>query len=126
MMKDPEILDRASEFVFKLFQEKLSKKLVYHTYKHTTETVHEARVLGELHQLNPEQLEILLLAAWFHDTGYVDTYEGHEENSARIAVTQLREMGYPPEKASQVADTIRAARSSDQSNELLSNILLDA
>jgi predicted metal-dependent HD superfamily phosphohydrolase len=125
-MKNTEIQVRASEFVFQLFQEKLSKKLVYHTFRHTTETVNEALILGEAHQLAPQDMEQLLLAAWLHDTGYVDTYEGHEERSARIALSFLTEAGYPVEKAEQVATIIREARPSAHSKNLLANILLDA
>jgi predicted metal-dependent HD superfamily phosphohydrolase len=125
-MKDPEILNRACEFVLKLFNEKLSKKLVYHTFRHTTETVKEARILGEMHQLPPEQMEILLLAAWLHDTGYVNTYEGHEENSARIAASFLRAENYPEEKIELIAECITSSRIEDKTTELLANILLDA
>lgn len=125
-MKDSEILTNTSQFVFKLFKERLSNKLVYHTYKHTTETVNEARLLGEAHNLPPEQMEALLLAAWLHDTGYVDTYQGHEESSAGIATKFLQEQGYPPEKISQIATCIRESKMGDPSTDLLTHILLDA
>jgi predicted metal-dependent HD superfamily phosphohydrolase len=125
-MKNPDILLRASDYVFLLFQEKLSGKLVYHTLRHTTETVNEARMLGEAHHLPPEEMEILLLAAWLHDTGYVDTYEGHEEKSARLATAFLEESGYPKDKAERVAACIRGARTSAKDPDLLANILLDA
>ncbi|MBK0403380.1 metal-dependent phosphohydrolase [Adhaeribacter sp. BT258] len=125
-MNDTEILHRASAYVFKLFQEKLSKKLVFHTYKHTTETVNEARLLGQAHNLPPEQMEMLLLAAWLHDTGYVDTYEGHEENSARRAIAFLREQNYPEDGIAKIAACIRESRIEDKGTELLAHILLDA
>jgi len=125
-MKDSEILHQTSEFVFKLFKEKLSNKLVYHTYKHTTETVNEARLIGEEHNLPPEQMEVLLLAAWLHDTGYIDTYQGHEENSARLATKFLTDQGYPEEKVTQIAACIRESKMGDPSTDLLTNILLDA
>src|SRR5688572_2018663 len=102
-MKDSEILNNTSAYVFTLFKERLSNKLVYHTYKHTTDTVNEARILGEAHNLEPDQMEVLLLAAWLHDTGYIDTYLGHEENSARLATKFLQDQGYPAEKISQIA-----------------------
>ncbi len=125
-MKDSDILNNTSAFVFKLFKDRLSNKLVYHNYKHTTETVNEARNLGEAHNLPPDQLEMLLLAAWLHDTGYIDTYLGHEENSARLATKFLQEQGYPPEKITQIASIIRESKIGDNSTHLLTNILLDA
>jgi len=125
-MNDTEILNRASAYVFKLFQEKLSKKLVFHTYKHTSETVNQARLLGEAHNLPPDQMEMLLLAAWLHDTGYTDTYEGHEECSARLAMAFLKEQNYPEDRIAKITACIRESRIEDKSTELLSNILLDA
>src|SRR5690606_8470862 len=125
-MNDTEILNRASAYVFQLFQEKLSKKLVFHTYKHTTETVKEARLLGQAHNLPPDEMEMLLLAAWLHDTGYVDTYLGHEESSARFAISFLREQNYPEDRIAKIAACIRESRIEDKSTELLSHILLDA
>ena len=125
-MNDTEILNRTSAYVFKLFQEKLSKKLVFHTYKHTTETVKEARHLGEAHNLPPEELEMLLLAAWLHDTGYIDTYEGHEDRSARLAISFLKEQHYPEDRIEKIAACIRESRIEDKGTELLANILLDA
>src|SRR5688572_22933846 len=114
-MKDPEILNKASQYVFTLFKDKLSKKLVYHTYKHTTETVNEVRKLCALQQLPDTDTELVLLAAWLHDIGYVNTYEGHEENSARLAEAFLKEEGYPEDRISKVVQIIRNARISVKS-----------
>lgn len=125
-MKDSEILHAASAYVLKLFNERLSNKLVYHTYRHTTETVQEARQLGEMHNLPPEEMEILLLAAWLHDTGYIETYLGHEEHSARLASQFLQEQNYPADKIARIATAIRESKLGDPSTDLLTNILLDA
>src|SRR5690606_5564461 len=90
-MEEQNIVKQASEYVFRLFKEQLSKKLVYHNYKHTYETANEARQLGELHELSADELQDLELAAWFHDTGYVNEYDGHEEESVRFATAWLEE-----------------------------------
>src|SRR5688500_15752189 len=125
-MKDSEILNLTSEYVFKLFKERLSNKLVYHTYKHTSETVNEARILGELHSLPPEQMELMLLSAWMEDTGYIDTYNSLKGNIDRLATEFLREHGYTTENITQVATCIRESKIGDPSTDLLTNILLDA
>lgn len=125
-MKDQEILRKASNYVFSLFKESLSKKLVYHNYKHTFEIVKEARALGEEYKLNDADMEVLLLAAWFHDTGYIDTYVGHEERSVDIAATFLNEEGYPEERIQVITDCIMATQSEQPSATLLQEILADA
>jgi predicted metal-dependent HD superfamily phosphohydrolase len=125
-MNDQEIVRKASNQVFSLFKEKLSRKLVYHNYKHTFETVKEARALGEAYNLPETDMEALLLAAWFHDTGYIDTYVGHEEKSIEMATAFLEEEGYPEDRIQVVADCILATRPDHTAATLLQEILADA
>jgi len=125
-MKDQEIIRKASNYVFSLFKEKLSKKLVYHNYKHTFETAKISRTLGEEYNLSDEDMEILLLAAWFHDTGYLETYTGHEEKSVEIATAFLQQEAYPEAQIQEVADCILATRSQQPAATLLQEILVDA
>lgn len=125
-MKDQEIINKASNFVFTLFKEKLSRKLVYHNYKHTTETAKEAQSLGESANLNEEDLEALALAAWFHDTGYADTYNGHEEKSVEYATEFLQAEGYPNDRIQIINECIMATKHEQQPESLMQEILADA
>ncbi|WP_026462016.1 Pycsar system effector family protein [Adhaeribacter aquaticus] len=125
-MRDEEIIRKASEYVFSLFKERLSKKLVYHNYKHTSEIVKEVRNLSEEYNLEDADQEALLLAAWFHDTGYSETYNGHEDRSNDIAVTFLQEQGYPEDRIQVVTDCIMATKANFTTANLLQEILADA
>ncbi|PIQ21617.1 MAG: metal-dependent phosphohydrolase [Cytophagales bacterium CG18_big_fil_WC_8_21_14_2_50_42_9] len=125
-MKDQEIIRKAGNYVFSLFKEKLSKKLVYHNYKHTFEIVKISRTLAEEYNLPDEDMEILLLAAWFHDTGYLETYTGHEEKSVEIATAFLQQEGYSEEHIHEIADCILATRAQQPAATLLQEILVDA
>ncbi|PRY09846.1 putative metal-dependent HD superfamily phosphohydrolase [Pontibacter ummariensis] len=125
-MENPNIIKQASEFVFTLFKEKLSKKLVYHNYRHTLETVTVAEELGQMSGLEADELQDLVLAGWFHDTGYVEAYEGHEEESIRFATDWLQEQGYPAERIQRIADCIMATKHKIEPVGLLQEILVDA
>jgi len=125
-MKDQEIIRKAGNYVFSLFKEKLSKKLVYHNYKHTFEIVKISRTLAEEYNLPDEDMEILLLAAWFHDTGYLETYTGHEEKSVEIATAFLQQEGYSEAHIHEIADCILATRTQQPAATLLQEILVDA
>ncbi|MFT2009106.1 Pycsar system effector family protein [Pontibacter sp. 13R65] len=125
-MENYTIIDQAKEYVSKLFQEKLSKKLVYHNYKHTFETANEALQLGQLHELSSEELQDLVLAAWFHDTGYINTYQDHEEESIRLASQWLEEQQYPVERIQQINACILATKHGREPKTLLEQILVDA
>jgi predicted metal-dependent HD superfamily phosphohydrolase len=124
--KDQEIIPKVSTFVFTLFKEKLSRKLVYHNYKHTAEIAKEAQSLGEQANLNEADLEVLVLAAWFHDTGYADTYNGHEERSLEYATEFLQAEGYPQERIDLIADCIMATKYEQPAGSLVQELLADA
>ncbi|WP_439881132.1 Pycsar system effector family protein [Pontibacter sp. MBLB2868] len=125
-MKDTNIVTEASEYVFKLFKERLSKKLVYHNYKHTFETVSEAEELGKLSNLPEDEQQDLTLAAWFHDTGYVNAYKGHEEESMSLATEWLKEKQYPEERIQRINDIISATRHDKEPEGLLQELMVDA
>ncbi|WP_210463240.1 MULTISPECIES: Pycsar system effector family protein [Rufibacter] len=125
-MENEDLIRKAGNYVFTLFKEKLSKKLVYHNYKHTFEVVKEARELAQGCNLHPEEMEILMLAAWFHDTGYISTYENHEEESVEIATAFLQGEKYPPEKIAQVNTCIMATKQGQTTHHLLEDLLVDA
>jgi len=71
-------------------------------------------------------MEILLLSAWFHDTGYMETYTGHEEKSVEIATAFLQQEEYPEERIQEIADCILATRNDQPASTLLQEILIDA
>ena len=60
-------------------------KYPFHNLIHTHEVVANVRHIStQLKLTNREQL-ILEIAAWFHDTGFSKTYEGHEDVSKELA-----------------------------------------
>lgn len=120
------LVKQAGEYIFTLFKNQLSKKLVYHNYRHTFETVNEARDLGEMQHLAPDELEDLVLAAWFHDTGYINSYDGHEDESIRFAREWLEQHNHPQERIERIADCIAATRHNVEPTTLLQELLVDA
>lgn len=121
-----EIIQKASNYVVTLFKEKLSKKYVYHNFKHTSEIAKEAASLADEYQLPKTEKEILVLAAWFHDTGYMDTYQGHEERSVELATAFLQQENYPAEQIQMVVYCILATKAGANAANLLEEILADA
>ncbi len=120
------LVDAAEKFVFDLFKEKLSSQFVYHNFNHTLETVEACKTISKGYSLDENQLEILLLAAWFHDTGYAYVYKGHEEKSVEIATQFLTENQYSEEKIDHITKCILATKRIDIPDDLLAEILCDA
>ena len=121
-----EIIKQAKAYVEQLFEEKLPRQLVYHSFKHTNTVAKEAATLGQAAQLSASDLEALMLAAWFHDTGYIDRYDGHEYRSMEIAEAWLTPKGYPAERIRLIQDIIRATHRDEKRDTELQRLLVDA
>ena len=119
-------VQKAAEFVADLFKRKLSNKYVYHTFNHTCETVEACKQAAEYYELSEREYNLLLLAAWFHDTGYVNTYNNHEDVSKDYACNFLKEEGFPAEDIQIVTDLIDSTRHDVKPKNLLQEILHDA
>ncbi|GAA0894519.1 hypothetical protein GCM10009122_42000 [Fulvivirga kasyanovii] len=67
----------------------LDRKYLFHNWHHTQEVVKVSTELGMQCGLSEKDLSLLKVAAYFHDTGHVESYTNHEELSAKIAAAFL-------------------------------------
>jgi len=79
-----ELISKAEAFVTEFFKEHFGDKYVYHNLQHTQEVVAAAQEIAKTQDLSQEDENLLILAAWFHDTGYVFGKENHEQRSCEI------------------------------------------
>lgn len=119
------IVKSAEEYVFNLFKEKLPPDHVYHNYKHTFQTVKACKEIAGSYNLSSRELEIVLLAAIFHDTGYIETYQGHEEVSVRL-FNEFIGGDYPLEDIKLVEELILSTKAGTVPDGTLQEILHDA
>ena len=89
-MRSNTIVKDAVEHVFNLFKNKLPGDFVYHNYNHTAETVKACKKLSKSYNLTSRDYEVLLLAALFHDTGYITAYDNHEQESVKFMKEYLK------------------------------------
>ena len=124
-MKSNPMVKDVSQYVFNLFKEKLSPDYVYHTYTHTLDTVKACKKLSSSYNLTSRDYEILMLAAWFHDAGYTETYIDHEEASVRIMKSYL-EGNYPDADIAEIESLILATKHGAKPDGSLQEIIQDA
>lgn len=108
------------------FSKHISDKYVYHDFQHTKYVVQGVNKIGEGFKLSEKDLEILQLAAWFHDTGYNKGREQHEERSCQYAQAYLEEQDYSEEDLQQVLKCIMATKVPQNPENLLEEIICDA
>src|SRR5690606_38945325 len=75
----------AEIFVTHLFETKLSSINFYHNIEHTKRVVNRVTQLAEWEGCSVSEIATLQIVAWFHDTGFLEKDDGHEEVSAKIA-----------------------------------------
>ncbi|MCG8329357.1 MAG: DUF5706 domain-containing protein [Chitinophagales bacterium] len=121
-----QLLVAAEKHVKGIFDKHFSPEYVFHDFPHTQNVVEAAVLIGNQYKLTDKELEILQLAAWFHDTGYYKDPENHEQMSCELAEAFLSERGYPEENILQLKGCIMATRLPQRPERLLEEILCDA
>jgi uncharacterized protein len=120
------VLENSSNYVTQLFREQQPVWAVYHDLLHTIETFNGCLEIGIGSGLSKEELEIICISAWFHDTGYLFTVEEHEERSSEIALNFLEKNGYPGDKINTVINCILATKTTVDPQDLLESVICDS
>ena len=120
------ILSKVKEYVGKIFREKGSSKSYYHNFTHTAEVVKVTEEMSNALGVGQAEKEILLIAAWFHDIGYTETCNGHEDIGINVATHFLKENNYPEEKINRINKLIDSTRMPRNPQNLLEEIICDA
>jgi predicted metal-dependent HD superfamily phosphohydrolase len=84
-------------------------------HRHYHSVRHLAEVLGVIDALAPDahDLDLVRLAAWFHDVVYVPGRADNEDASAELAVAMLADLGVPRGRGAAVARLVRLTASHD-------------
>lgn len=120
------ILHKAKDYVEILFKDKLSSVYFYHNFIHTTYTVNKAEEIMRNTPVSKEDQEKVLLALWFHDTGYVECAQDHEEKGVEIMEKFLQQENYPESYIEDVKKLILATKITYEPQNLLEEIVKDA
>ena len=126
MFIESEIITETRKYVEELMSENLSEDYSYHNLQHTREVVDAAIEIGEKADLTDEQMEMVILAAWLHDTGYSNGSDNHELESKNIAKKVLEGQDYPFEKLNIILEAIEATRMPQNPKSLVAEVLCDA
>ncbi len=120
------IVEKTNQFVVDLLSRELDPKFLYHNLRHTQRVVKSTKELTDFYDLDEKDKEVLLLAAWLHDTGYTKGSENHEKSSCVIAKDFLLGIGYDAKLIQRVEDCIMATQRYSQPTSQLEEIIRDA
>ncbi|MDR4894000.1 MULTISPECIES: Pycsar system effector family protein [unclassified Chryseobacterium] len=120
------ILHKAKNYVEILFKDKLSSVYFYHNFIHTAYTVNKAEEIMKNTPVSEEDQEKVLVALWFHDTGYIECALNHEERSVEVMKAFLHQENYPENYIADVEKLILATKIHYEPQNLLEKIVKDA
>jgi len=121
------LLKDAQALVSDLILTKVSKTVRFHTFQHTQEVVAACEVIADSYQLPEDDRLALLLAAWFHDTGYSSgRAKDHEAISIQIATDFLNTHAVTEELKNKILNCIKATRMPQNPMTTIERILCDA
>jgi predicted metal-dependent HD superfamily phosphohydrolase len=120
------LIIEVEKFVFSFLSKNIHPNYVYHNLAHTQRVVENTKEISAHLKFEESILEDLVIAAWFHDTGYIDGAENHEVKSVQIAKEFLTTKNISEERIERVATIILATEVNYVPQDSLEEIIRDA
>ncbi|MCZ6694786.1 MAG: DUF5706 domain-containing protein [Bacteroidetes bacterium] len=104
----------------------LPENITYHSADHTNDVVKAALEICNKSEFSEENMEILELAALFHDLGFTEAIDNHEDCSARLALDFFNENSFDNNKSARVVGCIMATKMPQSPKNIVEEALCDA
>jgi uncharacterized protein len=119
-------VERAGNDILNRLKKELPPQLYYHNADHAKDVYEAAKRIGEAEGITGDEMQLLLTAAYYHDSGFLIKAKGHEEESCRIAREALSDYGYKADEIERICGMIMATRLPQSPTNHLEEILADA
>ncbi len=109
-----------------LLQNDKCKNLPFHNFTHTQEVIDNVFLISNALGVTPKESKLIVIAACFHDTGFSETYGGHEEVSIRLAQHYLSKTNCKKHEIDRISSYIAATKMPQNPKDKYAEILCDA
>lgn len=117
---------QAISYILKKLEDKLDPFLYYHGLAHTNDVLTSVEHIALAEGVTEEELGLLMVAAAYHDCGFLIVYKNHEEAGCGIAFESLPQFGFTQDEIMVICDMIRATKVPQQPKTRLEEIICDA
>ena len=104
----------------------LPSHLLYHNIHHTLDVYNRAKYIANKEGIYGPDLKLLLIAAIYHDAGYLKQKEDHEMISCEMVREYLPQFNYDSDSIEKICSIIMATKIPHKPKSLLEKIICDA
>lgn len=114
------------KFLLSLLESKLNKTYFFHNVCHTLYVMEKAFEIAQHENCTTAEIELVCTAALWHDVGFINIYDGHEEEGCKLVQKYLPEFGFFASSINLICGMIRATKIPQSPKNKLEQILADA
>lgn len=115
-----------SKLILDKLKNELPSQMFYHTIEHTLDVYKSSENIAKKEGINEAELKLLLIAAIYHDAGYLIQNKDHEQYSCDIARKYLPLFNYIKKDIDIICRIIMATKISQNPKSHLEEIICDA
>jgi len=104
------LLNETYAYCMEFLENSRCKSLPFHSIEHTRDVFQYVKTIADYEGIYGSNLEPILIAALFHDTGMAEIYVNHEDQSVVYAMEYLKKQNYPEDKTKIVIDCILSTK----------------
>lgn len=119
-------LRRVTDYWLNKLRNELSPELTYHSVDHVLDVMLCVEHIGEQELVQEEDLALVLVAALFHDSGFLLGRSNHELTSCELVKSQLPEFSFNETEIEKICAMIMATKIPQSPSSKLAEILCDA
>jgi len=112
--------------VYERLENNLPGSLSYHDAEHTKSVIEKSVYLAEKEGLNPSEIELIKVAALYHDAGFMLGRDEHEDKSCKLATKELPAYNFSKEQIKTICGMINATRIPQKTHNIYEDIVADA
>jgi len=116
----------AENFIRRKLKRNLPPQLTYHGFHHTEDVLNAVLQIATAENIAAEDIQLLRIAALFHDSGFTELYKHHEEKGCEIARENLPLFGFTEKDIDRICGMIMATKIPQRPLNKMEEILCDA
>lgn len=123
---DVQLITEIKDHCHQLISNSRCRELPFHNWDHTLDVVANAKAIAQGEHIDETHLELLIIAAYFHDIGHIESGEEHERTSCKYAAEYLNKHNYLPENIDKIKTLILTTAMPQTPHTQLQGIICDA